>query len=123
MKVVDVISYLNQYVPFKYFANEFPESAKDNCGVVRVEGGDAPDIYSVGIKSPSIQVLIRHKNVEQAESIAKQVWELFHANEHYSIASTYVFLSRCDQSEPVYVGLDKNNRAVYSVNISCKVRE
>ena len=122
MKVMDVINHVNTHVPLKYFANEFPEAAND-CGVVRIDGGDSPDIYSVGLKSPSIQVLIRHKNGEEAERLAKEIWKLFHAKSHYYIASTYVYFSRCDQSEPVYIGLDKNNRTIYSINVSCKVRE
>ncbi|MDC3413962.1 minor capsid protein [Terrihalobacillus insolitus] len=122
MKVMDVITFVSSNVPFQYFPNEFPESAND-CGVVRIEGGQNPDIYTVGLKSPSIQVLIRHKKGEEAERLANDIWSLFHAKSHYEIGSTFIYFSSCDQSEPVFVGKDKNDRTIYSVNVSCKTSD
>jgi hypothetical protein len=122
MKVSDVISYVSQAVSLPLYPNEFPESA-NNCGVVRVEGGQAPDLYINGLKSPSIQFLVRHAKGSEAERISQEIWKLFHDKTHYSIGSTYLYVSKCDQSEPIYVGKDKNDRTIYSINVSCKTSD
>lgn len=121
MKVQDVISFISQYVPFKFYANDFPRNDNGNCGFVRVNGGLQPDIYILGLKSPSIQVVIRHKQANKAEELARSIWDLFHGKEHYYIGSTKVYFSSCDQSEPVYLGTDNNDRTLYSINVTCKV--
>lgn len=123
MRVQEVIDFLSSHVPNQYIANEFPDNAKDDCGVVRVDGGDSPDIYVTGFKSPSIQVLIRNRKAGEAERQAIEIWNLFHGKTHYKIGNSIVHLSRCDQSEPVYIMRDKNGRTIYSVNVSCKVSE
>ncbi|WP_033829098.1 minor capsid protein [Bacillus andreraoultii] len=123
MRIEEVVSFINQSVPFRLYANEFPNEAKNDCGYVRFNDGQPPDIYIVGFKTPSIQIVIRHERGDEAERIAKDIWNLFHAKEHYEIGSTKVFLSYCDQSEPIYVGKDKNGRTIYSINITCKVRD
>lgn len=122
MNIEDVRNYVQQHVPFTYYINEFPNSSSD-CGFVRFNDGQPPNIYIVGLKTPSIQFGIRHKNLREAERIAKKIWELFHGKSHYYIGSTFIYVSYCDQSESIYVGKDENGRANYSVNVTCKIRE
>lgn len=123
MRIEEVISFIHQYVPFKFYANEFPNEANQDCGFVRFNDGQPPDIYIVGFKTPNIQIVVRHKKGDEASRVAKNIWQLFHGKEHYKIGSSKVFISYCDQSEPIYVGKDKNNRTIYSINVTCKIRE
>jgi Bacteriophage minor capsid protein len=123
MKIKDVISFISKHVPFKFYANDFPRNDNGNCGFVRIDGGDAPDIYVVGLKSPSVQIVIRHEDGNKAEEIAGEIWSLFHGKEHYRIGSTKVYFSSCDQSEPIYIGTDKNHRTIYSINVTCKISD
>lgn len=123
MRLEDVISFVQSHVPFKYYANEFPNSAKDDCGFIRFNEGQPPNLYLIGFKTPSIQIVIRHKSMEEAETLANRIWNLFHGKEHYEIGNTKVFVSYCDQSEPIFLGKDNNGRTIYSINITCKIRE
>jgi hypothetical protein len=123
MRIEDVVSFVGASVPFKYYANDFPRKSEDNCGFVRVEGGSPPDKYIIGITSPSIQIVIRHKSGKEAERISHDVWNFFHGKEHFMIGDSKVKFASCDQSEPIYIGVDNNERTIYSVNVTCKVIE
>jgi len=120
MVIKDVIEFIQQHVPFRYHATEFPKNQGHDCGFVRIEAGSPPDIYIVGLKSPSIQVAIRHDSGSEAERIAKEIWNLFHGKSHFYIGETKVYFTKCDQSEPIYLGKDNNGRTMYSINVSCK---
>lgn len=117
MKIEDVISFISASVPFSYYANTFP-ATKKNCGFVRVESGGNPHDYILGLKSPSIQVVIRHEKGSEAERISKEIWNLFHGKEHFTIGTTKIKFASCDQSEPIYLDTDKNGRTMYSINVS-----
>jgi hypothetical protein len=123
MKLQDVISFIQANVPFRYYANDFPKTEHEDCGFVRVESGSPPDKYILGLKSPSIQVVIRHERGREAERISQEVWKLFHGKEHFMIGGTKVYFSSCDQSEPIFLDRDKNGRTIYSINVTCKISE
>ena len=119
MNMKQLIGYIRGQMRFDFYANEFPRSVKTDCGFVRLEGGTPPDIYIPNFRTTGIQILIRHKDVEQATILAKEIWDLFHAKEHYYIGDYEIKLSACNQPEPIYVGTDKNERTIFSVNITC----
>lgn len=123
MKTEAFIEFINAYFPFEYFGNEFPKAAKDDCGVVRISGGGSPDLYTVGLKTPSVQIIVRHKKAGEAETLAQDIWTFFHAKEHYNVGNTKVYVSMCDQSEPLNLGKDENGRSIYSINLTCKTFE
>lgn len=123
MKLEDVVSFVNETVPFPFYANDFPKSEKEDCGFVRIEGGAPPDKYILGLKSPSIQIVVRHERGSEAERIANEVWKLFHGKEHFMIGDSKIYFTSCDQSEPIHMDKDKNGRTIYSVNVSCKLYE
>lgn len=123
MLVEDVIKFVSLHIPMTYHSNEFPKNSNDDVGIVRLDGGSAPDPNIGAISSPSIQVLIRNKKGGEAERIANEVWRLFHDKQKYLIGDTLVHNSQCIQSVPVYVGQDNNGRTIYSVNVSCYVSE
>lgn len=120
MKIVDVVTHINKAISFDFYANKFPRKANDNCGYARIEGGGSPNLYLPGFKSSGIQVFVRHENTQEAERLANEVWTLFHNKTHYMIGDSKVFVSMCDQSEPIYVGEDKNERSIFSINVSCR---
>lgn len=121
MIVKDVIEYVQSNIPFKYYANEFPKNENKDCGIVRIEGGSAPSVYIDGLKSPTIQIIVRHESGNDAERISKTIWNLFHNKAHYSIGNTKVYFSWCEQSEPIYLSKDNNGRTLYSINVACKI--
>lgn len=121
MKIAELAAYIQEAVDLVVYANNFPVKAEDNCGFVRIEGGGEPNIY-VPIKTSGFQIMIRNKSDESGEAIANAVWRLFHSKEHYVIGSEYIYVSMCNQSEPIYIGDDKNGRALFSINVSCRNR-
>lgn len=123
MKVEEFISFLKDNIPFDYYGNEFPKAANDNCGFVRIDGGGTPDLYTVGLKTPSVQIVVRHKKAAEAESLSQTIWTFFHAKEHYDVGNTKVYVSICDQSEPLHLDKDENGRTIYSINFTCKTFE
>ncbi|WP_163530887.1 minor capsid protein [Halobacillus ihumii] len=122
MEVAEVISYMETVESIDYYANQFPERAND-CAVVRVEGGEPPNHYIIGLTSPNIQIIVRHRQASEAERIAKKIWKHFHGREHFEIGSSYVYGTFAEQSEPIYLDHDDNGRSIYSINIACKVRQ
>lgn len=123
MYVQDVIDFIKQFVPFKFYGNDFPRNDNGNCGFVRVDGGGSPDLYIIGIKTPSIQIVVRHDKASEGERLSKDIWKLFHGKTHYQIGQAQVKFSMCDQSEPIFVGVDNAGRTIYSINVTCKVVE
>lgn len=120
MRIADVIEFIQKHVTIPLFSNEFPRSYKKDCGFVRIEAGSPPDIYIVGLKTPSIQIVVRNEEGEEAERISKEIWNLFHGKAHFFMGETKVYFAKCDQSEPIYIGLDDNRRTLYSINVTCK---
>lgn len=120
MKIKDVVLFVRSTVDFDFYANKFPRSAKNNCGFIRLEDGGEPHLYIPGFKSSGFQIAIRHESEEEAERIANELWALFHGQTHYKIGNTLVYVSMCDQSEPIYIGVDENGRTVFSINVSCR---
>jgi hypothetical protein len=123
MNVQDVITFVSQNVPFKYYPNQFPKSDNEDCGFVRLDGGQSPGNYILGLKTPSIQIVVRHQKGSEAERISKDIWNLFHGKEHFTIGNAKVYFSSCDQSEPIFLDKDNNGRTIYSINVTCKISE
>lgn len=122
MRVDQIISFLAHHTTLSFYANQFPASSPDACGVVRIEGGQASDKYVIGLASPSLQLLIRHPSGKEAEHISWGISTFFHGKEHFIIGTTMVYFASCDQSAPIFVGKDTNGRTIYSINVSCKIR-
>lgn len=90
--------------------------------MVRIEGGQAPDTYVVGLAFPGIQILIRHPSGKEAEHISRGISTLFHGKCHFLLGPTFVYCASCEQSAPIFVGKDANGRTIYSINVLCKIR-
>ncbi|GIQ63715.1 hypothetical protein PACILC2_22830 [Paenibacillus cisolokensis] len=115
--VAELKTYVESVVPYTYYHNEFPATAVDNAAYVRIFGGFAPDRWT-NVRRPSFQVVVRGKNGPTTEGIALALYDAFHKRQDYVIGSQRVVASFADQSAPLYLGLDDNNRAMYSVNFT-----
>lgn len=122
LSVIDIINNLKTAVPYTYYANEFPATATDDIAYVRLTGGGSPD-HNVSIKRPSFQVMVRAKSVVTAETTANQIYVNFHQKRDFTLGSTRVIVCAGDQSTPVYIGVDANSRALYSVNFTAVIAE
>lgn len=104
-------------VPYTYYHNEYPVSAVDDAGYVRIFGGYAPSQWT-NKRRPSFQVVIRGKNGIAAEAKAWAVYNAYHQRADYVIGTQRIVATFADQSAPLYLGLDANNRPMYSVNFT-----
>ena len=113
----DVKTAVNAAVAYTYYPNEFPSTAPDDCGYVRLFGGFAPDKY-IPKQRPTLQVVIRGKNGVTTESKAWGIFNSFHQRTNFAIGTQKISSCFADQSAPLYLGLDANNRPMYSVNFT-----
>lgn len=119
MKVIELIQYISAQVPFLYFPNRFPAKSDDDCAVVKITGGAGADKYTIGVRSPSFQILVRTKHPSAGEVRAKQIFDFLHGKTFFNVGDVFVAACNADQSEPTYIGDDENERAIYSLNFSC----
>ncbi|QNK54564.1 minor capsid protein [Paenibacillus sp. PAMC21692] len=115
--IAELKSYVESVVPYTYYHNEFPSSAGDNAAYVRIFGGYAPSQW-LPTRRPSFQIIVRNKSGPAAESKAYELYDAFHRRASYVIGTQRIVASFADQSAPLYLGLDENNRPTYSVNFT-----
>jgi hypothetical protein len=115
MRVIDLINLLKANVIYTYYPNAFPASAADDCAVVTVTGGGTPNIL---IGRPSAQVLIRAKVPAMAEAKAWEIYGFLNQKTNFTVGTVTVVYCTAEQSAPMFIGNDENNRTVYSLNFS-----
>lgn len=86
--------------------------------------GDLP------IDNPTFQVVVKGKSyrmdvgqMDATEHLAKQLIDSLDKRYAYTIGSSHVFMSRAVQSNPIPIGLDENDRPVFSTNFFFKTTE
>ncbi|MFF2890746.1 minor capsid protein [Paenibacillus sp. NPDC057967] len=115
--IAELKSYVESVVPYTYYHNEFPASSVDNSGYVRIHGGFRPDQWT-NKRRPSIQIVVRGKNGIATEALANTIYDEFHRRQDFVIGSQRIVATFADQSAPLYLGMDANNRPMYSVNFT-----
>lgn len=113
----DVKTAVNSAVAYTYYPNEFPSTAPDDCGYVRIFGGFAASQWTPK-QRPTLQVVVRGKNGITTESKAWAIYGAFHQRTDFVIGTQKISSCFADQSAPLYLGLDGNNRPMYSVNFT-----
>jgi hypothetical protein len=110
-----LLGYVRVSVPFTYYANAFPATAPDNCGVVKVTGGGSPNR---SLKYPSFQIVIRAGHPGEAEAKAWEVYDFFNLKRGFDVGETHVIYCNAQQSAPLFIGIDENDRFLYSINFN-----
>ncbi|MEK4117693.1 minor capsid protein [Paenibacillus sp. FSL W8-0919] len=129
----DLITYLTD-AGFSVFPDpnfipaELPES-KLPCLFIFGTGGYAPHEY-VPTERLTFQIIVKGKsykalpeNMAAAESLAKQLIRLLHRRSNYMAGNTHVYSSTAAQSSPIPLGLDDQDRPMYSTNFVFYVKE
>lgn len=138
IKAIELIDYIKAKVPYTYYVNDFPRNAKDDGAYVRMTGGYEPSEWTTK-KRPSFQVVVRggKDNGPYAEETAYKVYRELHNRSNFTLSdielgdSYYlgtgeeletkpksIVHCRADQSSPIYVGKDENDRPIYSMNFT-----
>lgn len=117
LSVTDVTRYLRAAVPFTYVANEFGPTSWADCAYVRINGGFPPSEWT-SKRKPSVQVVLRHSDPAKAESLANGIYEYLHRRTEFAFGDTRIVNCKADQSAPLYLGRDDNQRSLYSLNFT-----
>jgi len=107
-------------VPYTYYINEFPATGADNSAYVRMTGGFAPSQWTPQLR-PSFQIVVRAKTTVQAEAVAAALWRAYHQRRAFNIGGQRIVATFADQPIPLYLGVDDNKRALYSVNFTARL--
>lgn len=119
MYVQELMNYVSASVRYPIYPNSFPTSAKDDSIMVKLTGGGSADKYTLGIRESSVQFLVKAKHPKQAEETANKIFKLLHGVRHREIGSTFIYSCTCNQSDPIFIGVDENQRQIYSLNFTC----
>jgi hypothetical protein len=121
MRILELTNFVNSRVPDVYYPNIFPVSALDACVCIRLTGGFPTDQWT-GKKQPSFQILVRDDHPAKAEERAYAIHGALTNLREIAIGNESVVVIRSNNSVPIYIGDDENNRPIYSMNFDCVVR-
>jgi len=115
--ITELVAFVKSVVPYTYYPNEFPVSAEDNSGYVRIHSGTVPSQWT-SQRRPSIQIVVRGDNGPTSEKLANTIYEEFHRRRDCQIGDEHILAIFADQSAPLYLGLDDHHRVLYSINFT-----
>lgn len=115
--IPDITAYLRVSVPFTYVANEFAAGNPDDCAYVRMSGGYEPSEWT-SKRRPAFQVLVRAKSSAKAAQIADAIFEDLASKGEFYFGTIRVVKCRANQSSPIYLGKDANDRTMFSLNFT-----
>jgi hypothetical protein len=122
MKAAELITFIQSRVAHVYYANRFPVNAADDCAAVKLTSGFPIDEWS-NITRPSFQVRVRGASDKEAATEAK-AYEIHAALTNLrdvTIGDDSVVVIRAMNSAPPYLGVDANERPIYSMNFNTTV--
>lgn len=115
--VPDINAYLRLAVPYTYVANEFATANPDDCAFVRLGAGYAPSEWS-NKRRPAVQVVVRAKSANKADQIVRAIYDDLTNKREFTFGDTRVVHCFANQSAPIYLGKDENDRTMYSINFT-----
>ncbi|WP_405153128.1 minor capsid protein [Paenibacillus sp. FSL K6-0108] len=115
--ITDITAYLRVAVPYTYVANEFAAGNPDDCAYVRMSGGYEPSEWT-SKRRPAFQVLVRAKSSAKATQIADAIYEDLASKGEFYFGTVRIVKCRANQSSPIYLGKDANDRTMYSLNFT-----
>ncbi|WP_243237461.1 minor capsid protein [Heliobacterium chlorum] len=119
--MAELIAVLQQTVPLKYFANSFPAMG-DDCAVVRLTSGGRSSVKA-NLNRPSLQILIRASDPAMTEANATELYQSFNGKRDFDVGATHVIFCAAQQSSPLFLGQDDNDRSIYALNFSLITEE
>lgn len=100
-------------------------TAPDRCVVVARYGGPESSLAD-DFDEPRLQFRVRGPTSDPriAERDAETVYRAVHGlRRFYLPGGTWLQLAVALQSGPVFIGLDKNSRPEYTINVRCEIRQ
>jgi hypothetical protein len=123
VQILDLINVIKSGVTgVTVYANSFPAMATDDIAFVVMTGGSAPD-DTLPISRPSCQVVVRASSPAKAEANINAIYSFLHRKQFYDVGTVKVIQSTALNSVPIYLGIDENNRTIYSANFIFVTKE
>jgi Bacteriophage minor capsid protein len=123
MKIQDVITYIESLVDYTYYPFSFPRTSNDGVASVKVGAGPPKD-EDTGVSFPTIQILVRGRprDYDSAESKAHELFNALANKKETRIGDASVVVIRPNGSSPIFIGLDENERPIFSINFNTVIR-
>lgn len=124
MQIQELISYIHSLVNGTYYPHSFPTTAADDVAIITIQAG-APMDTDTGVSYPAFQILVRAKprDFQDGETRAYELWNTIKRNlKEQQIGGHSVVEIRPQGSAPLFIGMDENERPIYSLNYNMVVR-
>lgn len=128
MRIRELIEWLNDLVPFTYFANEFPPddpnvNVPDEAAYVTIQPGMGVD-PETGVSRPNFQIVVRgsRHGMEALETKANEIFDAVTNQSEITIGTSRVVHIFAIGSAPQYMGRDANDRPHYAMNFRATIR-
>lgn len=141
VKAIELVDYINNFIEYTFYINEFPAVSRDDSAFIRMTGGGTPSEWTT-LKKPTFQVLVRHneKGAQYAEMKAYEIFDFLHNRKTFTLDDVelgdsyylgmdvevpqslkHIVHCTANQSSPMYIGRDDNNRPIYSMNFTLTI--
>jgi hypothetical protein len=123
MKIQDLITYIESLVNYTYYPYTFPKTANDEVATVNIGAGPPTD-EDTGVWFPTFQILVRGapRDFDSTESKALEIFDAIKNKKNQRIGDASVVIIRPSGSAPFFIGLDENERPIFSINFNTVIR-
>jgi hypothetical protein len=113
MRVFELSGYLQSTFDYPFYNNQLPAIQNPNVGIVRmfpVQTSTRP------VNRVNAQCLVKNSDMQTAESLSWEIYELLRMKTDFSVGNTKVIL--CRATQPEFVQETDDGCFLYSVDLS-----
>jgi Bacteriophage minor capsid protein len=111
---IELVNLLEVGVGGEFFPLRFPSDSPDACSQVEITGGTA---INGGVGRMNVQVISRDVHPANAEQLATNIRSYLNDKADFLISeNVQVVLVKPQNPVPLYIGTDKNQRHLFSMN-------
>lgn len=121
---------IQEYI-MKQLVDEFPElewtvnykTSNDNYGAVYYDGGDKPELNDTKARHVNYQIVIEHKDFDEAERLAFGSFNKIHgikAVQTYHLEQPIFVQYIFAETEPLRIGVE-NDKMIYTLNFNALI--
>lgn len=92
---------------------QFPKKSKDASSIVNVTSSSP---INGGVGQASVQVITRDKHPANAEKTANEIRSFLEKRTDFFIGEVQIVLVQSENTFPLYIGTDDNERHLFSLN-------
>lgn len=121
ISIIDLVNYLkNEKVGGVIYPLSFPVNSPDACSTVNFVSG-TPTRGGVG--KVYLQVMTRDVHPAKAEKASNDIRSFLEKRTDFLLSDMQVILVECQNFAPFYLGMDENNRHLFTLNYTLTMGE